>query len=117
LKEASDAVDDPEKLSEFIKEKATIAIERFLDYLPKMSIPVEKRDLTDGWILTCRGADGGDLKLTDLTIKRENLTCQGTSTFVNCIWGISLFPSSQHFSAGSCGWQYAVLPYARLRGT
>jgi hypothetical protein len=27
LKEASDAVEDPEKLSEFIKEKATIAIE------------------------------------------------------------------------------------------
>jgi len=77
LKEASDAVENPEKLSEFIKEKATIAIERFLDYLPKMSIPLEKRDLADGWILTCRGADGGDLKLTDLAIKRENLTCQG----------------------------------------
>jgi hypothetical protein len=44
-----------------------------------MSIPVEKRDLADGWVLTCRGADGGDLTLTDLTIKRENLTCQGTS--------------------------------------
>jgi hypothetical protein len=49
----------------------------FKDYLPKMSIPVEKRDLADGWVLTCRGADGGDLTLTDLTIKRENLTCQG----------------------------------------
>ena len=77
LKEASDALEDPDKLSEFIKEKATIAIERFLDYLPKMSIPVEKRDLADGWVLTCRGADGGDLKLTDLIIRRENLTCQG----------------------------------------
>lgn len=41
-----------------------------------MSIPVEKRDLADGWVLTCRGADGGDLTLTDLSIKRENLTCQ-----------------------------------------
>jgi hypothetical protein len=77
LKEASDALEDPDKLSEFIKEKAAIAIERFLDYLPKMSIPVEKRDLADGWVLTCRGADGGDLKLTDLIIRRENLTCQG----------------------------------------
>lgn len=47
------------------------------DYLPKMSIPVEKRDLADGWVLTCRGADGGDLTLTDLSIKRENLSCQG----------------------------------------
>lgn len=42
-----------------------------------MAIPVEKRDLTDGWVLTCRGADGSDLTLTDLSIKRENLTCQG----------------------------------------
>lgn len=30
LKEASEAVEDPEKLSEFIREKSTIAIERFL---------------------------------------------------------------------------------------
>lgn len=42
-----------------------------------MSIPVEKRDLVDGWVLTCRGEDGGDLTLTDLVVKRENLVCQG----------------------------------------
>lgn len=30
LKEASDAIDDPDNLSKFIREKATIAIERFL---------------------------------------------------------------------------------------
>ena len=30
LKEASEAVENPEKLSEFIREKSTIAIERFL---------------------------------------------------------------------------------------
>ena len=30
LKEASDAIEDAEKLAEFIREKATIAIERFL---------------------------------------------------------------------------------------
>jgi hypothetical protein len=30
LKEASDALDDPEHLSNFIREKVTIAIERFL---------------------------------------------------------------------------------------
>jgi hypothetical protein len=34
-----------------------------------MSIPVEKRDLADGWTLTCRGAGGGDLTLTELIIK------------------------------------------------
>ena len=41
-----------------------------------MSIPVEKRDLGDGWALTCHGQDGGGLTLTDVTIKRENLVCQ-----------------------------------------
>jgi len=76
LREAALSLDDPEKLSDFIREKTTIAIERFLDYLPKMSIPVEKRDLVDGWVLTCRGEDGGDLTLTDLVVKRENLVCQ-----------------------------------------
>jgi hypothetical protein len=30
LREASEAIEDTEKLSEFIREKATIAIERFL---------------------------------------------------------------------------------------
>jgi hypothetical protein len=69
VKEASIALEDEGMLREFIKEKATIAVERFLDYLPKMSIPVEKRDLGEGWTLTCRGADGGDLSLTELIIK------------------------------------------------
>ena len=35
LKEAAMAIDDAEKLSEFIREKATIAIERFLVSLKK----------------------------------------------------------------------------------
>jgi hypothetical protein len=30
LREASDAIDDPEKLTQFIREKVTVAIERFL---------------------------------------------------------------------------------------
>ena len=30
LRETSDAIDDPEKFSQYIREKATIAIERFL---------------------------------------------------------------------------------------
>jgi hypothetical protein len=77
LREASDAIGDADKFSDFIRVKTTIAIERFLEYLPKMSIPVEKRDLGDGWVLTCRGEDGGDLTLTDLVVKRENLVCQG----------------------------------------
>jgi hypothetical protein len=46
------------------------------NYLPKMSIPVEKRELGDGWVLSCHGRDGGGLTLTDVTIRRENLVCQ-----------------------------------------
>ena len=46
------------------------------NYLPKMSIPVERRDLGDGWVLTCRGEDGGDLTLSDVKIQRENLVCR-----------------------------------------
>jgi hypothetical protein len=46
------------------------------NYLPKLSIPVERRDLGEGWVLTCHGKEGGDLTLTDVTIKRENLVCQ-----------------------------------------
>jgi hypothetical protein len=45
-------------------------------YLPKLSIPVERRDLGEGWVLTCHGQDGGDLTLSDLVMKRENLVCQ-----------------------------------------
>lgn len=41
-----------------------------------MSIPVEKRELSDGWVLSCHGEDGGGLTLTDVTITRENLVCQ-----------------------------------------
>lgn len=76
LKEASDAMDDPDKLTQFIREKATIAVQRFLDWLPRISIPVEKRDLMEGWVLTCRGEDGGDLTLSDVSVKKENLVCQ-----------------------------------------
>ena len=76
LKEASSAVDDPEKLTQFLREKTTIAVQRFLDWLPRISIPVEKRDLMEGWVLTCRGEDGGDLTLSDVSVKKENLVCQ-----------------------------------------
>ena len=41
-----------------------------------MSIPVERRELGEGWVLTCHGEDGGDLQLSDVNIKRENLSCQ-----------------------------------------
>lgn len=76
LKDASKALDDPDALASFLKEKATIAVERFLNYLPKLSIPVEKRELGEGFVLTCRGHDGSDLTLSDVVIRRENLVCQ-----------------------------------------
>lgn len=41
-----------------------------------MSIPVERRDLGDGWVLTCRGEHGGDLSLSDVSIGKENVVCR-----------------------------------------
>jgi hypothetical protein len=29
-----------------------------------------------GWVLTCRGVDGGDLRLSDVNIRRKNLVCR-----------------------------------------
>lgn len=84
LKEASDAIVDGDLLSAFIREKSAIGIRKFLDYLPKMSIPVEQRDLVDNWVITCRSEDGGDLTLSGVSLKRENLTCHvmgGESVF------------------------------------
>jgi hypothetical protein len=38
-----------------------------------MSVPIERRELQDGWVLTCRSKDGGDLRLSDLSVLREDL--------------------------------------------
>ena len=38
-----------------------------------MSVPIERRELQDGWVLTCRSKDGGDLRLSDISVLRENL--------------------------------------------
>ena len=76
LREASEAMVDSDRLANFIRDKSTIAIQRFLDYLPKMSIPVEQRDLGDNWVISCHSEGGGDLLLSDVCIKRENLICQ-----------------------------------------
>jgi hypothetical protein len=101
LRESASVIDDPDKLAQYLRDKATVAIERFLvsifskmwpsvhptcfshfscgsfqNYLPKMSIPIEKRDLGDGWMLSCHGVDGGGLTMTDVTIRRENVVCQ-----------------------------------------
>ncbi len=84
VKEASAAMTDSHRLSKFIRDKSAIAMQRFLDYLPKMSIPVDQRDLGDNWVITCRSESGGDLKLSDICMKRENLVCRvmGSETIV-----------------------------------
>ena len=46
------------------------------DYLPKMSIPIEKREIGDGWVLTCRGRNGNDLTLSNVSIEKDNLLCK-----------------------------------------
>jgi nicotinic acid phosphoribosyltransferase len=55
LRELSDSIGDSEKFIQYIKERTSLLIERFLEYLPKMSIPIERRELEGGWVLTCRG--------------------------------------------------------------
>lgn len=76
LKEISDSIGDAEKLKDYITDRSTVLVERFLDYLPRMSIPIERIELQDGWVLTCRGKDGGDLRLSDISVARENLLCR-----------------------------------------
>jgi hypothetical protein len=73
LKDIMDIIGHSEKLVDYINEKGTILVERFLDYLPRMAIPIYKLPLQDGWVLTCRSKDGGDLRLSDVSVLRENL--------------------------------------------
>lgn len=37
---------------------------------------MQRRDLANGFVLTCRNEDGGDLTLSDVQIKRDNLACR-----------------------------------------
>uniref|UniRef100_A0A7S2A1I7 Uncharacterized protein n=1 Tax=Ditylum brightwellii TaxID=49249 RepID=A0A7S2A1I7_9STRA len=76
LKDAVEALADTHKFAQFVREKSSIVLHRFLEYLPKMSIPVDKRDLGDGWVLTCTGKLGSDLRLADMHFEKENLVCQ-----------------------------------------
>jgi len=76
LKEAADALVDADRFPFFLREKITFAVSRFLDYLPKMSIPIERREIGEGWVVTCRGKNGEDLRLSDVHVKQENLTCE-----------------------------------------
>jgi len=76
VKELTDSIGDSEKFMSYLTERSAVIVERFLDYLPKMSIPIERRELQDGWVLTCRGKDGGDLRLSDISVKRDNLVCK-----------------------------------------
>jgi len=73
LSDITAVIGNLEKSMAYITERSAILVERFLDYLPRMSIPIERRELKDGWVLTCRSKDGGDLRLSDLSVLRENL--------------------------------------------
>jgi len=75
LRELSDSIGDSDKFIQYVKERTSVLIERFLEYLPKMSIPIERRELEGGWVLTCRGKQGGDLCLSDISMDRENVLC------------------------------------------
>jgi len=74
LKEITDVIGDKDKSMAYFTERSVILVERFLDYLPRMNFPIERVPLQDGWVLTCRSKDGGDLRLSDLSVLRENLS-------------------------------------------
>eukprot|EP00814_Leptocylindrus_danicus_P003565 CAMPEP_0116005884 /NCGR_PEP_ID=MMETSP0321-20121206/1417_1 /TAXON_ID=163516 /ORGANISM="Leptocylindrus danicus var. danicus, Strain B650" /LENGTH=511 /DNA_ID=CAMNT_0003474369 /DNA_START=112 /DNA_END=1647 /DNA_ORIENTATION=- len=76
FKEAALAMRERDDFTSFLREKSETTIDHFLDYLPKMHIPIEKRDIGDGWILTCRGMNGKDLQLSAVQLKRDNLVCR-----------------------------------------
>ena len=76
LKGAADAIIDNQKFASFIRETSAKAVSRFLEYLPRMSIPIERRDLGEGWVITCRGRNGEDLKLSNVSFQKENLICK-----------------------------------------
>mmetsp|Transcript_741 Transcript_741/g.870 ORF Transcript_741/g.870 Transcript_741/m.870 type:complete len:1995 (-) Transcript_741:61-6045(-) len=76
LKEAGKALVDVEKFPQYIREKSATAVSKFLDFLPKMSIPIERREISEGWVVTCRGRNGKDLTLSNVKIDKENLLCK-----------------------------------------
>ena len=41
-----------------------------------MSIPIERREIGEDWVVTCRGRNGKDLTLSKVNIEKENLLCQ-----------------------------------------
>lgn len=41
-----------------------------------MSIPIERRDIGDGWVITCRGRNGKDLTLSNVSVEKDNLICR-----------------------------------------
>jgi len=88
LKQAAEAIVDSEKFSLYLNQKSIVALDKFLDYLPKMRIPLSNSEVVDGWILSCRASDGGDLCLSSVNIKRENMVCRtlGDATNKLALW-------------------------------
>lgn len=41
-----------------------------------MSIPIERRDIAEGWVITCRGRNGKDLSLSHVNIDKDHLLCK-----------------------------------------
>lgn len=41
-----------------------------------MSIPIERREIGEDWVVTCRGRNGKDLTLSSVNIDKENLLCK-----------------------------------------
>jgi hypothetical protein len=105
LQEIGEALAEPVKFPSYVRDKSAKAVSSFLvsgyeqliimlllglrkivtytyaviylqDYLPKISIPIEKREVGEGWVLTCRGRNGNDLTLSNVGFEQDNLLCK-----------------------------------------
>lgn len=41
-----------------------------------MSIPVERREINESWVITCRGRNGKDLTLSNIGLEQDNIFCK-----------------------------------------
>lgn len=75
LREICEALADNQRFPNYIQQKGEKFVNAFLDFLPKLSIPIERREIGEGWVITCRGRNGKDLTLSNISIQKDNLTC------------------------------------------
>lgn len=75
LKEIGEALADQQSFATYVQQKGESAVNAIIEYIPKVSIPIERREIGEGWVITCRGRNGKDLTLSNISIQKDNLEC------------------------------------------